>query len=222
VNANRSNTKEEDMHAPSAHRSSRRFRKLVAITIASAVCGSVVAGAALATKPGDPSTGATDLYRRVLRPGELRGYVPYFCTTVTWTARRWAADNSLAAASLKANGFVAGLREPLASRGSSPRVVSTVALFRSVAGARRELDGELVQAGATAIRFRTLRVTGIPGARAYVASTRSVSRLAVSFSIGRHTYTVVVAARSRAQVDALGDRALDAARVLYRRLGPQA
>lgn len=71
------------------------------------------------------------------------------------------------------------------------------------------------------MRFGAFHVTGIPGARGYVVTNQSASRLTVSFSKGRLDYLVRVAAAKPARVDAVRAHVLAAVHGLYQKLQRQ-
>jgi len=196
-----------------------RVKTFVTLAAVAVVSGAVSAAAGGVTKPVEPGrTVAEQLYGRVLGPRDLRGFYPIACPMVTLAARPWAAENSVAATTLVANGFRAGLREPLFSQSSKAKGQSVVGWFRSSTAAQHELEGELAQARSAAETFRTIRVDGVPGAQGYVATRGGTSRVAVAFTQGAYEYVVAISTVHGAQIAALRDRASTALRVLYLRL----
>jgi hypothetical protein len=185
-----------------------RLNRTLKITVGTAACGLVLAGAALGYAPSSSPrhVAAVERLREdVVRPHELAGFWPLDCP-VAQTAAEWARTGSGSVAALRREGFVVGIREPLGSSSLNGTAVSSAARFLTAAGARREAARTLRAAGGS------YRVAGIPGARGYTTGYGNV--YGVVFTAGRVEYEVRVELHSC--IDARG-RLAAAAGAVYSR-----
>jgi hypothetical protein len=141
---------------------------------AAAALGAVALSAPAAARPvwQEPATGPSidRLRETLLRPGELKGFIPLDCPTVRTDAVEQA-------------GFVAGLREPLAADGALGENVA--AEFRTRAAASAEAARTLGAASGA-----TYAVAGIPGAHGY--TTFAGNGYGVVFTVGAREYELHV------------------------------
>lgn len=197
-----------------------RHSSKIALVVACLVALAVVT-TALGQTPGQPNATPTTapLYTRVLLSGDLQGFWSVTCPVAITSAAQWAT-RAAPEAELSRNGFVNGLREPLRSSGSTVRAWSTVAQFRTPAGARREARAEVVRARALAAAFVRFDVPQIPGGQGYALPNGRTARIAVAFTEGRFQYLIELAGVGASDAAALRARLTSAAAALYRR--PQA
>lgn len=118
-------------------------------------------GAATAASPSPlPLSG------RVLRAGEFLGFRPMGPLRVVRQARAWAHFSGRSQATLKKDGFVAGLREPLAWQARQLDGLSIVAEFNSAHAAQHEVT--LYRSEFP--NMSSFPVAGIPGAYGFADS----------------------------------------------------
>jgi hypothetical protein len=154
-------------------------------TSAQAAAGAQAGAAAL---PG--------LSARVLRDGELRGFIPQAPAVRGVTPESWVvaaeyppSQRAGAAAEFRRLGLVAAMRERLAPpSGQGAEAISIVERFQTPAGAQSNLAAETrLSPGESAFS-----VTGIPGARGFGGSSAESSGLNVAFTKGAYFYLVGV------------------------------
>lgn len=182
------------------------------------------------------------LRERLSRTSELGGLVvpgrPQLVTSVDlWStsgggetpiAQAAAADQMLSDASsgagygLRQTGFVHGLREgygPRAANGIDAR--SSVAEFRTAAGARNEVANEVGSVHPPAPTYVAFPVVGIPGADGFVRTGPGYVAYFVMFHDGRFLYEISFAASPWAihrRGPAIKAQTIAAAQSLYRRV----
>jgi hypothetical protein len=174
----------------SSRPASGRPAAVLAAAVAAAVAAVAVvsfngsgASPAPAANPA-PSMAALPLSQRVLASGTTSGFVRVAQPTpVSMTTR------------LQGIGFVSGLNEQL--HGLFPlkaQAVSVVERFRSVAGAKAELNYQYKQAvqGArsSGSTVSTYRVAGIPGARGWTVRGHGITGINVAYTSGSFYYLV--------------------------------
>ena len=120
-------------------------------------------------------------------------------------------------ARLNGIGFVAGANEKLATKDGAAEGLSIVEQFKSLQGARRELETQLRRSSASR-NYVAFRVSGIPGARGFDLSDRRSSGHNVVFTDGPYYYLVGTGtATGTPQAPTRADT-IDAAFRLYRRV----
>jgi hypothetical protein len=130
---------------------------------------------------------------RVLRSGDVRGFVPVGAVqNVITTPSGWQTENGEPVAELERAGFVRGIWEFLTWDARSSGAVSAVAEYRTAGGARSE-----VTAAIDAVRhndrehripFGRFAVPGIPGAQGFSAKPLGGIQFDVIFANGRYWY----------------------------------
>ena len=145
---------------------------------------------------GEASTAASEPNLRVglLQPSELPDFASVFCPTVVDDAYRWAGRYT-STSSLRRDGFVAGLSEPLYSRSLRAQALTSVAEFRSETGARAELEREVAAARHTPGSFNAFTVESVPGAYGFTLERGAMVEDDVLFSTGRYVYLAGVTYR---------------------------
>jgi hypothetical protein len=165
-------------------------------SILAAVSALVLCSVALAQMTPPPTNGAGTptafrLQERVLRANELESFVPIACALPETDVAQWANGDSAAIASLRSDGFVMGLREPLYSRLQHANAISVAAKFRAPQGASNDVGRQLASAR-EAGAVTTFAVAGIPGAHGFTLSANRKVGYRVVFTSGAYEYLVAV------------------------------
>jgi hypothetical protein len=134
---------------------------------------------------------------RVLKAGEMRGYIPQGQRLLGINARSWVivdqspqSQQTKEAAFLSHLGFIAGVREDLLATSGDGSGLSTVEEFRSAVGARTELAAVVKSFLASVPGSAVFTVPGVPGARGFALSHPGLVGVNVGFVTGRYCYLV--------------------------------
>jgi hypothetical protein len=168
-------------------------KQLTIKTIAAAAAATAAIGLAVT---GGTSSAASEpnLRERLLQPSELPAFATVLCPSVVDDAYRWAGRYA-STDSLQRNGFVAGLSEPLYSRGLRAQAVASVAQFRTDSGARAEAEREVATARRSPGRFSTFTVSSVTSAYGFTLRRGAAIERDVVFNAGRYVYLAGVTYR---------------------------
>jgi hypothetical protein len=179
------------------------------IQLTAKMMGAAALAALALVATGEASTTASSpkLSERLIASTELPDFATVYCPEVVDDAYRWA-ERYTSTASLKRNGFVAGLSAPLYSTLLRAQAVTSVAQFRSEDGAQAELRREAAAARRSPGSVSAFTLPSIPGAFGITLRHGALVERDVFFRAGHFVFRVGVTYRvgsstpiSEAQVD---------------------
>ncbi len=150
----------------------------------------VLAAACAASAAPSKTKAPLSLTARVLRANELKDFKPAARPTVINDARKCAPSRYVSIIVLREHGFVACVREALASKSFRSTGLSTVTQFRTARGAREELATQVEIAKSKGSNYVGFRVRAIPHAHGYRLSSPGSRGYNVMFSDGPFLYLV--------------------------------
>lgn len=209
------------------------------VTLAAAGCGGssrhastrqlthAATSSATRSPVGSPPAALAGVRGRVLRAGEMKGFLPQGRRLLGINPQSWVAETigtqmstaqqAREVALLKREGFVAAVSENLSAGGGSVAGVSIVEQFRSPRGPRAELAAIVKQNKiGPGARFEPFPVAGIPAARGFGFSGMPAAN--VAFTKGSYYYLVGAAGSPSGGSGSARALVIAAARHLYHRV----